>query len=434
MKNDILTKIKQKKLSVAVVGLGYVGLPLCMRFIKAGIKVLGIDTDQKKINCLKNGKSYIKNLRINRLNYFKKNKNNLSTNYKLLNKAGIIIIALPTPLKNNFAPDLRYLDNCISRIKKVITENQVIILESTVYPGASEKYFDKLISNKNLNPGKNIFLGFSPERENPGDPLFTYKKTPKVVSGKTKSCEKVIREVYKHIVHKVFVADSIKVAELSKLLENTYRSVNIGFINEFKIISNKLKLNVWDVIRAAKTKNFGFRPFNPGPGVGGHCIPIDPFYLDWAAKKQNYHSRFISASKHINRDVFVWSLNKIKFFLKNKKIANKQILYLGITYKKNVDDTRESPSLALLEKLHDMNYNIKYHDPYIKNIQIKIKNKKKKIRSLINYQNALNKSAVVIIATNHDFYNYKKILKNSKLIIDLRGKFMDIKNNKIYKF
>ncbi len=434
MNNEIIAKIKQKKIKVAIIGLGYVGLPLCMRFIKAGIEVLGIDADKKKINFLRNGKSYISGLKINKLSYFKKNKSFVSNNYKLTTEANIIIIALPTPLKKNYTPDLRYINSCISELRKFILPNQTVILESTVYPGATDKYFKKLLKNKKLVPGKDIFLGFSPERENPGDPLFTYNITPKVISGQTKLCEKIIKEIYKHIVKKVFVAESIKVAELSKLLENTYRSINIGFINEFKIISNKLDINVWDVIKAAKTKNFGFRPFAPGPGIGGHCIPVDPFYLDWAAKNRNYRSKFINASKNINKEVFNWSFNKIYNFFKNKKIMNKKILYLGVTYKANVDDLRESPSLALFNKLYKEKLRIKFHDPYIKKIQIEFKNKKKYIHSIKSYKNALKESEVVIIATNHDYYNYKKILQKSKFIVDLRGKYINAKDKNIYKF
>ena len=434
MKNEIIAKIKQKKIKIAIIGLGYVGLPLCMRFIKAGIKVFGIDTDKKKISFLRNGKSYINNLKINRLNYFKKYKNYVSNEYELVSKADIIIIALPTPLKKNYTPDLKYIKNCISKLERLILPNQTVILESTVYPGATEEHFKKLLFKKNLIPGENIFLGFSPERENPGDPLFTYNVTPKVVSGKTKFCEKVIKEVYQHIVKKVFVAESIKVAELSKLLENTYRSVNISFVNEFKIISNKLNVNVWDVIKAAKTKNFGFIPYSPGPGIGGHCIPIDPFYLDWAAKNKNYHSKFINASKYVNKEVFNWSFNKILRFLKDKKITKNQILFLGITYKANVDDIRESPSLALFNKLYKKKLKIKFHDPYIKKTLINFNNKKKYINSVKNYENSLKESSVVIIATCHDYYNYKKILQKSKFIIDLRGKYINIKNKNVYKF
>ena len=433
MENKIIHQIKQKKLSIAVIGLGYVGLPLCMRFIQAGLKVYGIDVDKKKIELLRKGKSYINDLKINKLNYFKKNKNNLSHKFDIIKNAEIIIVALPTPLKKNFKPEMKYLNNCISILKEYDLFRKIIILESTVYPGATEKYFKNLLTNKDLKTGKDIFLGYSPERENPGDNLFTYKKTPKVISGKTLACKKVIKAIYAHIVKKIHVAESIKIAELSKLLENTYRSINIGFINEFKIMADKINLNVWDVIKAAKTKNFGFVTYFPGPGIGGHCIPIDPFYLDWAIKKKNYNSKFINASKRINKEVLDWTIYKIKKLFKNKEVLKTDLLFLGITYKKNTNDIRESPSLKLFYKLYDINPKIKFHDPYIDKIEI-IKNKKKfYIKSLKKFQKNLSKSTV-IIGTNHDIYNYKKILKNSKFIIDTRGAYINNSEKKLFKF
>lgn len=280
----IKKKIIQKKFSVGVVGLGYVGLPICARFIKANIKVLGVDNDIKKIKSLKKGNSYIQNDNLKDFNYFKRYKNQVSNNYKILKNCDVILICLPTPLKN-LKPDMSYVFNCVSRINKIIKPYQVLILESTVYPGATDRIVE-MIKSKKLKIGRNIFVGYSPERENPGDKNFSYTKTPKVISGFTKNCEVLIKKIYSPIVKKIVVAKNVKDAELSKLLENMYRAVNIGLVNELKIICDKLKIDIFDVIELAATKNFGFQKFLPGPGLGGHCIPIDPYYLSWISKKK----------------------------------------------------------------------------------------------------------------------------------------------------
>lgn len=429
MKNNIINLINKKKINIAVIGLGYVGLPLCMRFIKAGFNVYGIDTDKLKINSLKKGLSYINNLKINKLNFFKKNKSFLSSEYSLVKKAHIIIIALPTPLKD-YQPDMKYIKNCVANLKKFKMNGKVIILESTVYPGATEEYLSNVKFRENLSYGKNFFLGYSPERENPGDKKFTYDVTPKVVSGKSNNCKKIVQKLYSKIVKKVHVTNDIKTAELSKLLENTYRAINIGFINEFKIMSDRLGLNVWDVIKAARTKNFGFISYFPGPGIGGHCIPIDPFYLDWSVKKKKYKSKFISASKKINIEVFNWTLEKIKKFFKKNLIDNSKIIFLGVSYKKNTNDLRESPSLKLFKKLYQMNFRVRYHDPYVKKITLF---KQKEIKSIKNLYDHINNN-IVVIATNHDYYNYELLLKKSKYILDLRGTYINWESDKIYKF
>ena len=343
MSKKIVKKIKNKQITVGIIGLGYVGLPLAIRFLNKKINVIGIDIDKNKIKKIQKGISYIENKYFKKDKHYKEFQKNVSTNYKNIKDVDIIILCLPTPLNKKKTPDLSLLRDCLRKIKKFIKTNHTLILESTVYPGATYELFNSINKNNKFVLGENFYLIFSPERENPGDKSFSYKTTPKVVSGATKKCQLIAKNLYEIISKKVYAAESIKVAELSKLLENTYRSVNIGLINEFKIITERLGVNIWDVINAAKTKNFGFRPFNPGPGVGGHCIPIDPIYLSWYMKKKNYKSKIIEISSKLNSSMPNWISNRIFYHLKKNNIITKKVLIIGLAYKKNTGDTRESP-------------------------------------------------------------------------------------------
>ena len=413
----IKKKIIQKRFSVGVVGLGYVGLPICARFIKANIKVLGVDNDIKKIKSLKKGNSYIQNDNLKDFNYFKRYKNQVSNNYKILKNCDVILICLPTPLKN-LKPDMSYVFNCVSRINKIIKPYQVLILESTVYPGATDRIVD-MIKSKKLKIGRNIFVGYSPERENPGDKNFSYTKTPKVISGFTKNCEVLIKKIYSPIVKKIVVAKNVKDAELSKLLENMYRAVNIGLVNELKIICDKLKIDIFDVIELAATKNFGFQKFLPGPGLGGHCIPIDPYYLSWISKKNGYEPKFISIAGKINRSMPNWIIKTMINKLGSKKL---KILILGVSYKKNVEDDRESPTFSIMKILKLKKIRFEYNDPYFSKLRKSREfNFKKKLITL--NKNNLKKFDAVLLITDHDSYDYSFIAKNSKFIFDTRGRY-----------
>ncbi len=415
---NLINIIKSKKFKVGVIGLGYVGLPLVNLFEKKGIEVFGIDNDIKKINFLKKGKSYISSKNLKNFKYFKKNKKNLSTNYKKLEGANAIIICLPTPLKK-MKPDMSYILNCAKKLASINLKNKAIILESTVYPSATTKFF-KIINNKDKYIlGKNIFLGYSPERENPGDNKFSYKKTPKIISGSTSNCLKVIENIYFHIIKKLVKAKNIESAEASKLLENLYRSVNIGLVNEFKIICEKLKLDIFEIINLASTKNFGFQKFLPGPGLGGHCIPIDPYYLSWISNKFGYDPKFIKLSGQLNRSMPEWVVRKM---LKNIKKKKPKILLLGVSYKKNVDDDRESPAFAIMKILDKKKIKFDYNDPYFKILRQGRQSKLKKKSIILNKKN-LKKFDATLIVTDHDKYNYKFLAKNSKKIFDSRGVF-----------
>jgi UDP-N-acetyl-D-glucosamine dehydrogenase len=415
MKKLLLSKFKNKKFIVGIVGLGYVGLPICERFSRVGVEVIGVDNNSSKINTLKKGSSYIKSSKLKNFNYFNKNKKNLSTNYKILTKCDAILICLPTPLKN-YRPDMSYVFNCAKKLKKIIKPYQLLVLESTVYPGATNDLVN-IIKQKKLNIGSNFFVGYSPERENPGDKSFSYKKTPKVISGFSKYCLILMDALYKHITFKRVKSEDLKSAELSKLLENLYRSVNIGLINELKIICEYLKIDIFKVIDLASTKNFGFQKFLPGPGLGGHCIPIDPYYLSWISKKKGYNPKFIPLAGKINTMMPLWVVNKM---LSNLKSPKQKILILGVAYKKNVDDDRESPSFEIMKILQKKKINFEYNDPYFDKIRKGRQNKIIK-KSIILNKNNLKKFSAVLVVTDHDKYDYKFIAQNSKIVFDARG-------------
>lgn len=408
-------KIIQKKFILGVIGLGYVGLPIANRFINKGIKVYALEQDLVKVNKLKKGINYINNSSLKNFNYFKKNKNNISNDYSILRNCDVVLICLPTPLKNK-KPDMSFVYNCGKKIKKILKSYQLIILESTVFPGATIEFSKKFLKKEYIL-GKNIFLGYSPERENPGDKMFSYKTTPKIVSGYSKKCLELTETVYKHVVKKIVKAKSLHAAETSKLLENLYRSVNIGLVNELKMICDRLKIDVFEVIRLASTKNFGFQKFVPGPGLGGHCIPIDPFYLSWVSRQRGYDPKFIRLAGELNSSMPRWVVKKM---LRNIKIKKPLILILGVSYKKNVDDDRESPAFKIMKLLKEKNIRFQYNDPYFPILR-KGRNFKFSKKSILLNKKNLKKFDAVLVITDHDLYDYKFIYENSKKIFDARG-------------
>jgi len=426
MKNKIqlIKKIKSKKLMLGIVGLGYVGLPLALRFIDKGIRVCGVDNDLKKINFLRKGKSYIKSINKIKISYFKNNYKHLSNNYSILKNCDIIIICLPTPLKKNKSPNLDYLLNSIKKIEPYTKKFQTLILESTVYPGTTRKLVKKI--SKKFKIGENFFVGYSPERENPGDKTFSYKSTPKVISGYTKNCLHIIDRIYSFIATKRTHAETIETAETSKLLENLYRSINIGLVNELKIVCDRLKIDTYEVIKVASTKNFGFQKFLPGPGLGGHCIPIDPYYLSWISKKNGYNPRLIHTAGEINSKIPYWIYKKIISRLGKN---NLKILILGISYKKNVDDDRESPAFEIMKIFLKNNIKFDYCDPYFNKIkkgrQINI-NK----RSINLTKKNLKKYSAALVVADHDLFNFDFISKNSKIVFDSRNVYKNKKYSK----
>lgn len=420
----IINKISKKKINVAIIGLGYVGLELAINISKSGFNVFSFDKNIKKVNLLKKKKSTISTIENKRLNYL--NLDNIFSMDKisLINNCDIIIICVPTPLKKNNIPDMNYVKDSLNSIYKFLRPEQMIILESTVYPGATEEIFLKKInSKKELTVGKNFYLSFSPERISPGkDYSIAYSKITKIVSGYSDQCLKIIKLFYKRVFNNIYSTKNIKVAEFTKLYENAYRSVNIGLVNQMKMIADGINLNIFDIIDAAKTKPFGFRPFIPGPGVGGHCIPVDPLFISWVCDKKKINSDFIKISRSINLKVTKWTISKIKLHLKKK---NQKILLIGITYKKDVDDCRESPSISIFKNLKK-NYKIEFFDPYVKEIKIS----GFLYKSIKNLKN-LKKYNLVIIGTDHSNINYNLLIKKSKKIIDTRGVLFKKKSKKI---
>lgn len=414
------SKIIKKNAVVGVIGLGYVGLPLAILFKKKGFKVIGFDNDKKKIKLLNKGTSYIERIKSRDVKLLK---NSCFHSFEKIFDCDILIICVPTPLTKSQTPDLSYIKETIKFAKKYLRKNQILILESTSYPGTTVEEIVKKIYKK-FDIGQNFFVGFSSERINPGINENQIQNIPKVVSGYSKNCLKLIKIFYDKNFKKVVPASKIEIAEFSKLLENIYRAVNISFFNEMKIVSDNMGLDIFEIIKIAKTKPYGFRPFNPGPGFGGHCIPIDPHYLFWKSRKLGISPKFIKLSGEINLHVIQFLIKKIYKVLKKypKKNKNNKILILGLAYKKNMDDMRESASLKLIEHLRKRGFlNIFYHDPHIKSFQIKKSLGAKKI-NVINSSN-LKKFDLVILMTDHDKFSYKLIYKNSKNIIDCRGKY-----------
>ncbi len=424
--NNLKEKIKNKKFTVGIVGLGYVGLPLANAFVKNNINVYGFDNDNKKINIINSGKSYINYFKDHDIKLMLKNKFKCFSSLENIKKVDVIILCLPTPLNKNKTPNMKYIKTSMRQIKKYLIKGQAISLESTTYPGTTREVI--AVELKDFDVGKDFFLIYSPEREDPGNKKYSISKTPKVVGGFSINCLNIAYLIYKILVKKVIKVSSLEVAEFTKLLENIYRSVNIGMINEMKLLTTKMKINIFEVIKAAKTKPFGFQAFYPGPGYGGHCIPIDPFLLSWRAEKYNFDTKFIKLSGKINENMPKVILKKICLITKKNK--NKKILILGAAYKKNVDDIRESPSLKIMKLLDKRGIKFDYYDPYVDEI-LGSRNYKKYIKSISFINKKLNNYDATVLVTDHDNLDYKKILKYSKLIIDTRGRYAFYDSSKI---
>lgn len=427
LSNLIKKKILKKKLKIGIVGLGYVGLPLANAFSKKNIQVYGFDQDKKKIENLIFGKSYINYFKDKNIREMLNNKARFFSDFKKISEVDIIILCLPTPIKKNKSPDMSYINNFLKKNKKYFRINQSISLESTTYPGTCRELILPIIQKK-FNIGKNFSCIYSPEREDPGNKKFRISKIPKVVGGITKECVKIGQQIYGLLGVKIVTTSSIEIAEFSKILENVYRSVNISLVNEMKILCNKMRLDIFEIINIAKTKPFGFQAFYPGPGYGGHCIPVDPFLLSWLAKKYNFETKFIKLSGYINQKIIKIIEKKIVSLTKLKK--NKKVLILGVAYKKNVDDYRESPSLELMNLLEKRKIKYDYYDPYVPQIVNSRSLIINKISSIKLNVKKIKLYDVVVLITDHDAINYEQIRKNSKIILDSRGvfKFLKYKN------
>jgi len=417
---QLKNKIKNKKARIAVIGLGYVGLPLAVDFARKGFKVIGIDTDSDRVENVKKGRSYIVDISSQELRSALKNSRlSATTNFKIIKDIDIIFICVPTPLKNKFTPNIAYILEAVKSIQRFHKKGALIILESTTYPGTTEEVILPMLEVGRHKVGRDFYLGFSPERIDPGNRIYNLQKTPKVVSGVTKECGHLAEAIYRHIITKVVPVSSPRVAETVKLLENTFRIVNIGMINELAMMCQKLKVNIWEVVDAAKTKPFGFMPFYPGPGVGGHCIPKDPLYLYWKAKRLGYPIKFIKLASDINSSMPAYVVDRVRAILKkqDKTLPGAKILVLGATYKNDVKDLRKSPSLDIISLLSKARAKVAYYDPYIPYLKFPRIN----LKSIKLTKGGLAEFDCVILATDHRCVNYNFILQNAKIIFDTRN-------------
>lgn len=435
-KMELIEKIKSKNAKIGIIGLGYVGLPLVLRFCEEKFSVIGFDIDQRKVEKLNRGESYIKYIPPGKIKELREKRLFEATSeYSKLKDIDCVIICVPTPLKKNKEPDLSYVEKTSNEIARYLRKGQLISLESTTYPGTTREILLPRFENKGMKAGKDFFLVFSPEREDPGNPKYSTKIIPKVVGGITSRCTETGRVLYEQIIDRIITVSSTEVAEFSKLLENIFRSVNIALVNELKILSDKMGVNIWEVIEAASTKPFGFMPFYPGPGLGGHCIPIDPFYLSWKAKEYDFNTRFIELAGEVNTGMPQYVVSKIIDALntQGKSLKNAKILILGVAYKRDTDDIRESPGVEIVSILKDKGAKVDYNDPHIPSFSGMRHYPNLAMKSITLTEKTLKGYDCVVIITNHSQYDYKWILKNSKLIVDTRNSTGKIKSRKIIR-
>ena len=426
MKNKLLEKIKSKEAVIGIVGLGYVGLPLMLRFCETGYKVLGFDVDSDKVEKLNSGLSYIEHISPEDIASTRKSLFEATTDFSRTGEVDALILCVPTPLNKYREPDISFIIKTIESLSPYLRKGQVVSLESTTYPGTTDEELMPRMEAGGLKVGKDLFLLYSPEREDPGNLDFTTKTIPKVYGGITENCLEIGAALYGAIIDQVVPVSSTRAAELTKLLENIHRAVNIGLANEMKIIADKMGIDIHEVIRAAATKPFGFVPYYPGPGLGGHCIPIDPFYLTWKAREFGLHTRFIELAGEINTSVSNFVITKTTQALNSKKksINGSRILVLGISYKKNVDDMRESPSVLLMEKLRELGAEVSYSDPHI-SVFPKMREHQFNLTSIQLNPKTIAEYDCLLLATDHDKFDYSMIKDNAQLIIDSRGKYLE---------
>jgi UDP-N-acetyl-D-glucosamine dehydrogenase len=437
MKDELIAKIESRETVVGVIGLGYVGLPLAREFLKKNFTVLGFDVDEEKVVKISNGESYIKHIGAD---FLKKYVTEVGTfkatsDFSRLKEVDFIIICVPTPLDDHYNPDLSYVLNSTREIAKYLHRGQVVVLESTTYPGTTEDEMLPILEGTGLKVGEDFYLGYSPEREDPGNKEFATDNIPKVVSAVTGNGLEVLTLLYSQIVSVVPVS-SPKIAEACKILENTYRAINIALVNELKVILDRMDIDIWEVIEAAKTKPFGFQPFYPGPGLGGHCIPIDPFYLTWKAKEYDVHTHFIELAGEINNTMPYYVIEKVMKALNARRlsIVDADILVIGVAYKPDVDDTRESPALKVIDLLIKEGARVAYYDPYIP-IMPKTRKYDFKLQSVQLEQMDHDYYDAAVIVTDHSAIDYQEILEKAKIVIDTRNalKQKGVKSDKIWK-
>jgi UDP-N-acetyl-D-glucosamine dehydrogenase len=408
-----------KTLKIGIIGLGYVGLPLSLLFLEKGFQVVGIDLDQYKIKELNEVHCYLSDIIDCDLKGALSQERFIATSdYNVVKELDVIIICVPTPLAADLTPDLSYLQNVGNALNSNISKGQLVILESSTYPGTTREVLQPLLEQSGLKVGEDIFLGYSPERIDPGNKAFRIEEIPKVVSGVTEKCKSHIKDLYSQVFEKVVSVSSTEVAELTKLLENTYRFINISFINEFAILCDTLNIDVWETIQAAKTKPYGFSAFYPGPGIGGHCIPVDPLYLSWKAKQSDFKSRFIALSACMNQYISNYIVKQVtNQVLTMKRLEESNILIYGVTYKKDIHDVRESPALRIIQTLQQKGIKTSYHDPYVPELTVG----DTKMNSITLSDQVLENADCVVILTDHSNIPVKQLLNKTKFVYDTRN-------------
>ncbi|MDO9105912.1 MAG: nucleotide sugar dehydrogenase [Methylovulum sp.] len=426
----LIERLNNKTAVIGVVGLGYVGLPLMLRYVEVGYRVLGFDIDQIKVDSLKQGKSYIEHIPSAAIAHAVKSGFDATTDFARAGEVDALIICVPTPLNKYREPDLSFVVDTTDSLVPYLRKGHIVSLESTTYPGTTDEELKPRLESTGLKVGEDVFLVFSPEREDPGNPDFVTKTIPKVCGGTTPACLEAGMALYDQVIDQVVPVSSTRAAEMTKLLENIHRAVNIGLVNEMKIIADRMGIDIHEVIRAAATKPFGFVPYYPGPGLGGHCIPIDPFYLTWKAREYGLHTRFIELAGEVNSGMPEWVVSKIADAMNDrcKAIKGSKVLVLGIAYKKNVDDMRESPSVELMELLREKGAVIAYSDPHVP-IFPKMREHSFDLSSVGLTPESIASYDCVLLATNHNVFDYDQIKQHAKLIVDTRGVYLQPADN-----
>ena len=424
-KELLINKFQSGKACIGIIGLGYVGLPLALRMAEVYEKVIGFDIDPAKIQAIGAGKSYIRQIDNQRVEVAKTKGFSASDDFQRSAECDALILCVPTPLTKHYEPDLSFVRITIEQIQPHLRSGQLISLESTSFPGTTEELLVPRVEKRGFDIGKDIFVVFSPEREDPGNQQFSTRSIPKVIGGTTKNCLDVGIAMYQRAIDTMVPVSSTKAAEMTKLLENIHRAVNIGLVNEMKMVADKMGINIHEVIDAAATKPFGFTKYSPGPGLGGHCIPIDPFYLTWKAKEYGLNTRFIELAGEINRSMPAWVVGKLVDALneRGKALKNSKILILGIAYKKNIDDPRESPSVKIMEILREKGALVSYSDPHIP-VFPKMRDHKFNLKSVKLTAHNIREYDAVVLATDHDGFDYKLIsaATDNLIVIDSKNR------------
>jgi UDP-N-acetyl-D-glucosamine dehydrogenase len=429
-KEALLHRLQERTAVIGIVGLGYVGLPLALRFAEVGYPVVGFDIDKTKVDALNAGRSYIEHIPAQSVAQARKRKFEATASFERATECDALIICVPTPLNRHREPDLSFVIGTVESLVPHLRAGQVMSLESTTYPGTTDEELKPRIEARGLKIGEDYYLCFSPEREDPGNPRYATRTIPKICGGTTPACLRAGLALYGQTIDKVIPVSSTRVAEMTKLLENIHRAVNIGLVNEMKIICDRMGMDVHEVIRAAATKPFGFVPYWPGPGLGGHCIPIDPYYLTWKAREYGLHTRFIELAGEINRTMPEWVIGKVMEALneRGKALKGSRVLVLGIAYKKNVDDMRESPAVELMELLVARGAQVEYSDPHVP-VFPRMREHHFDLKSVSLDAGTLARYDLVLLATNHAAFDYGLVLRSAKLIVDTRGVYLEPASN-----